>query len=185
VAEERAAQQAAPAADPPQEPVWDGADLDRDGHADFANPTGMAPRTHDAYGDGEFGASRDGGSRRHQGVDYQAKAGQPVIAPMSGYVTKIGAAYAGDANLKFVEISNPALNYATRVFYVNPNVRVGDSVAMGSAIGTARSLQRKYPGGMTDHVHLEIIDRRGARIDAARMITLASRPANITVATAD
>lgn len=160
--------------------AWDGADVDGDGRADFANPTGHEPRAHDVYGDGEFGARRDGGSRRHEGVDYMARAGQEVDAPLSGYVTKIGYAYPGDSNLKFVEITNPALNYAARVFYVNPTVQVGDAVAIGQPIGAAHSLQRKYPGGMTDHVHLELIDRRGARIDATRMIT-----ANVTVAAAD
>jgi len=177
-----APEEAAPPA--PMERVWQGEDLDGDGRADFTNPTGQEPRGHDAYGEGEFGASRDGGSRRHEGVDYVSKAGQPVASPISGYVTKIGYAYAGDQTLKFVEITNPALRIAARVFYVNPKVDVGAAVAMGKPIGTARSLQRKYPGGMTDHVHLEIIDRRGRRIDAAKIITAQYVPAAL-VATAD
>jgi murein DD-endopeptidase MepM/ murein hydrolase activator NlpD len=151
--------------------VWEGADVDGDGRADFANPTGQAPRGHDAYGEGEFGARRDGGSRRHEGVDFVADAGQTVRAPISGYITKIGYAYSGDQTLRFVEITNPALDYAARVFYVTPQVRVGDAVAVGRPIGTARSLQGKYPGGMTDHVHLEVIDRRGRRIDAAKILS--------------
>jgi len=187
---ERAVERVAPTAEPaPLRLVWEGADIDGDGRADFANPTGQEPRVHDAYGEGEFGARRDGGSRRHEGVDYRAQAGQDVDAPISGYVTKIGFAYPGDQTLKFVEITNPALNYAARVFYVNPTVEVGDAVAMGRSIGKAHSLQRKYPGGMTDHVHLEIIDRAGDRIDATRMITAEYRPvpaaAPVTVATAD
>lgn len=183
---ERAVEQVSPMAAPTAlKLVWDGADVDGDGRADFANPTGNEPRLHDAYGDGEFGARRDGGSRRHEGVDYTARAGQPVAAPMSGYVTKIGYAYSGDQSLQFVEITNPALNYAARVFYVNPKVEVGDAVAIGRPIGTAHSLQRKYPGGMTDHVHLEIIDRSGDRIDATRMITAEYRPASMSVAAAD
>jgi len=183
---ERAVEQVAPTAEPaPLRLVWDGVDIDGDGRADFANPTGQEPRAHDAYGQGEFGARRDGGSRRHEGVDYRAKAGQEVEAPISGYVTKIGYAYSGDPNLKFVEITNPALNYAARVFYVNPKVQVGDTVAIGQPIATARSLQRKYPGGMTDHVHLEILDRRGVRVDAALMITAEYRPADIAVTTAE
>jgi peptidoglycan LD-endopeptidase LytH len=171
-----------PAAPAPQKPVWEGADVDGDGNPDFANPTGQETRGHDVYGEGEFGARRDGGSRRHEGVDFKADAGQPVEAPISGYVTKIGYAYPGDQTLKFVEITNPALRYAARVFYVNPKVQVGDSVALGHPIGTARSLQRKYPGGMTNHVHLEVLDPRGRNIDAARMITAAR---HTVVATAD
>ena len=166
--EQAAVVEATPA---PMHLVWAGADVDGDGKSDFANPTGQEPRTHDAYGGGAFGASRDGGSRRHEGVDFVADAGQRVMAPVSGYVTKIGYAYAGDRNLKFVEITTPALKIAARVFYVNPKVEVGETVAVGHPIGTARSLQRKYPGGMTDHVHLEVIDARGRHIDAAQVIT--------------
>lgn len=159
-----------PAEPKPLELVWHGADVDRDGAADFANPTGQETRGHDAYGEGEFGASRDGGSRRHEGVDFKADAGQPVVAPISGYVTKIGQAYAGDSRLKFVEITNPALRYAARVFYVSPSVNVGEPVHVGDAIGKVRTLQDKYPAGMTDHVHLEIM-KQGRRIDASDVIT--------------
>ena len=159
------------AAPPAVHLVWEGVDVDGDGKADFANPTGREPRTHDAYGEGEFGASRDGGARRHEGVDFCAQAGQPVMAPISGYVTKIGYAYPGDQQLKFVEITNPALHYVARVFYVKPRVQVGQSVAIGSVIGAAHSLQKKYPGGMTDHVHLEMIDRAGQRFSATKVLT--------------
>lgn len=159
-----------PAATPLQL-AWEGADLDGDGAADFANPTGQAPRDHDAYGSGAFGASRDGGSRDHEGVDFVADAGQTIVAPISGFVTKIGFAYAGAPELKFVEITNPALKYEARVFYVEPEVEVGDAVAIGRPIGRAHTLQQRYPAGMTDHVHLEIQNRGGHRVDATRFIT--------------
>ena len=86
--------------------VWRGADVDHDGQADFANPTGHGIRKTDAYGCGDFGATRDGGERRHEGVDFIADAGQRLVAPISGYVTKIGFAYPGDNDLKFVEIKD-------------------------------------------------------------------------------
>src|SRR4051794_1024497 len=70
------------AAEAPQMLPWQGADVDGDGAADFANPTGGEIRGHDAYGNGEFGASRDGGSRDHEGVDFIAAANQPVDAPI-------------------------------------------------------------------------------------------------------
>lgn len=150
--------------------VWKGADIDGDGAPDFANPTGAAPRGHDDFGDGFFGARRDGGSRDHEGVDYIATAGQAVHAPLSGYVTKIGYAYAGDTELKFVEITNPALNYAARAFYVTPDVEVGQAVRLGQPIGKVESLQGHYPG-ITDHVHLEILAPGGDRVNAAGLIT--------------
>jgi len=159
----------------PQKPVrkelvWSGSDIDGDGAPDFANPTGGVPRGHDAFGDGEFGARRDGGSRSHEGVDYVAVAGQDVKAPMSGYVTKIGYAYAGDSGLTFVEITNPALGYVARAFYVKPGVEVGQTVRLGETIGTDQSLQGHYPG-ITDHVHLEVMQPGGERVNAAELIT--------------
>lgn len=166
-------------APPVMELVWKGADIDHDGAADFANPTGAAPRGHDAFGDGYFGARRDGGSRDHEGVDYAAVTGQEVRAPMSGYVTKIGYAYAGDTELKFVEITNPALDYAARAFYVEPGVEVGQTVRLGQPIGKVESLQSHYPG-ITNHVHLEILAPGGDRVNAARLI----RPTMVAAAEA-
>lgn len=148
---------------------WEGLDIDGDGQPDFVNPTGQAPRTHDAYGSGAYGASRDGGVRAHEGVDYAATAGQVVAAPISGYVSKIGHAYSSDSGLQFVEISNPALGYEARVFYIEPQVRVGQAVRLGAPIGTARGLQDRYPGGMTDHVHLELA-KADRRFDASEVI---------------
>jgi murein DD-endopeptidase MepM/ murein hydrolase activator NlpD len=151
-------------------PTWQGVDLDGDGQPDVADPTGREPRDVDAYGEGRFHAGRDGGARRHEGVDYVASAGQVVDAPISGYVTKIGYAYRGDHTLQFVEIENQALHLQARVFYVDPDVVVGQTVGVGHPIGHAHSLQKKYPHGITDHVHLEIADGRGRKLDAATMI---------------
>jgi peptidoglycan LD-endopeptidase LytH len=151
--------------------VWSGADVDGDGAADFVNPTGKPARTVDAYGHGYFGASRDGGVREHEGVDWVAEPDQNVVAPISGYVTKIGFAYASAPELKFVEITNPALGYVARVFYVDPAVEVGDALRLGQVIGQAHSLQAKYPGGMTDHVHMELTGPDQHRFDSAKVLT--------------
>ena len=140
---------------------------------DFVNPTGHAPRTFDTDGSGTFGASRDGSHRHHEGFDYAAQAGQTIKAPISCYVTKIGVAYSDDPDLKFVEITNPALGYEARVFYIDADVREGQVVALGAPIGKARTLQDRYPGGMTDHVHLELAKTKAQakeRFDASHMI---------------
>lgn len=157
----------APASPPP------GADVDGDGRSDFINPTGGAERSHDAYGAGAFGVSRDGGNREHQGVDYVSRVGQEVVAPMSGYVARIGHAYGDDPTLRLVEIVNPALNYVARVLYVSPTVAVGQSVAMGEVIGHAQTLQDRYPQGMTNHVHLQIARKGGAWMNCERLIPAA------------
>jgi biotin carboxyl carrier protein len=153
----------------PARVVWEGADIDGDGAPDFANPTGLTPRVHDGYGSGAFGASRDGGSREHAGIDYEAVAGAEVQAPMSGFVTKIGQAYGDDSRLRYVEITNPALKHTARVLYVNPHVEVGQAVALGDAIGRVETLQGRYPG-ITDHVHLEIAALGGGKRDPGELI---------------
>lgn len=158
--------------DPPARPrvvVWVGKDIDGDGAADVVNPTGHAPRGVDGFGSGAFGASRDGGARHHAGVDYVAEGGQPVVAPISGFVTKIGYPYGDDTRLRYVEIKNPALNLEARVFYIDPKVSVGETIRLGTPIGVAQTLQRRY-GGITDHVHLELADAAGDKLDAAALI---------------
>ncbi|MDO1557997.1 M23 family metallopeptidase [Brevundimonas sp. 2R-24] len=150
-----------------------GKDVDGDGAADFVNPTGKSVRRHDSFGQGHFHASRDGGSRRHAGVDYLADAGQAAQAPISGYVTKIGQTYGDTARYKYVEISNPALGYSARVFYVNPTVQVGQAVRVGQSVGRVQSLQGRYPG-ISDHVHLEVA-RAGRPLDAATLIAEQTR----------
>ncbi|GAB6053942.1 hypothetical protein JCM17960_27620 [Magnetospira thiophila] len=59
-------------------------------------PQLMAPvpggtiRPQDGMGDGRYGASRDGGKRKHTGVDFVAKPGQDVVSTVDGTVTKLG-----------------------------------------------------------------------------------------------
>ena len=155
--------------------AWRGADVDGDGQDDFANPTGKDLRGCDGFGCGEFGAGRDGGGRHHEGVDFDASAGQAVDAPISGFVSKIGMAYPGDARYHFIEITNPALHYEARVFYVDPAVREGQPVRIGQKIGRAHSLQPRYPG-ITNHVHLEIGRIGGRKLDATRFIAERMEP---------
>ena len=162
----------APAAAPVPRPSL-GADVDGDGRGDFINPTGGTARSHDAYGSGAFGASRDGGERAHEGVDYVSQPGQVVVAPMSGYVARVGYAYGDDAILRTVEIVNPALNYVAKVLYVSPSVEVGQAVSVGAPIGRAQNLLRKYPNGMTNHVHLQVARKGRAWMNAERLISSA------------
>jgi len=159
--------EARPAPEPTYTLVWEGIDVDADGAGDFANPTGFEVRAHDDFGYGEWGASRDGGAREHEGVDYVGFAGQDVMAPIAGQVTRMGYAYADGAH-KYVEITNDTTGYVARVFYVDAEVAIGETVALGQKIGTLKSLQARYPG-ITDHVHLEMM-KGGARFDCARVI---------------
>ena len=143
-------------------------DINGDGQADFVNPTGKSARGEDAYGSGHFGASR--GGRGHEGVDYVAEAGQQVLAPIAGFVTRVGYAYRDSFDYRYVEITNRMTGYTARVMYVGPEVQVGQTLALGQVIGRAQSLERRYPNGITNHIHLEIARLDGRQLDAARLI---------------
>lgn len=150
-----------PIANPPPIAV----DLDGDGRFDLARPVEHAVRGVDAYGSGAFGASRDGGRRAHHGVDFVAAPGEPIRAPIAGVVTRVGAAYAGQDALKYVEIANSATHYTARVLYVGPAVQPGWTVAAGDVIGRAQDLGARYPDGMTNHVHVELTSGQRGRLD--------------------
>lgn len=142
-----------------------GLDLDADGQADLARPIDHPARGVDAYGSGAFGAPRDGGRRAHNGLDLVARRGEPVRAPIAGVVSRVGFAYRGDPSLTYVEVTNPITRYTARILDVAPEVRPGGAVAAGEVIGRAQDLTRRYPAGMVNHVHVEIIGRRGDRLN--------------------
>lgn len=140
-------------------------DLDLDGRGDLAAVTTGAIRPKDVYGGGAYGASRDGGRRKHAGVDYVAVPGQSVHAPIAGEVTMIGDAYRRNSGLNFVEIRDRDTNLRARVFYVDASIEIGDAVAAGDLIGAAQDLSARYPAGITNHVHVEILSPRGGHLD--------------------
>lgn len=142
-----------------------GIDLDGDGRPDLARPVDHALRGVDAYGSGAFGAVRDGGRRRHRGLDIVAAPGDQIRAPIAGVVTRLGAAYEGRDGLTYVEIVNPSTHYRARLLYVGPAVEVGRDVAAGDIVGRAQDLTARYPDGMTNHVHVELTGRHGGAID--------------------
>ncbi|MFD1192551.1 M23 family metallopeptidase [Phenylobacterium conjunctum] len=150
-------------------------DLDEDGRYDLAWPLTLGQRGEDAYGSGAFGASRDGGRRRHNGLDLVAPAGAPIRAPISGIVTRVGQAYSRDPELQFVEITSPTTRYSARVFYVGPSHAPGAQVTAGEIIGQAQDLGRRYASGMTNHVHVEFADRRGAVLDPLAVLPASPR----------
>ncbi len=148
-------------------------DVDFDGVADLSTPVDGGVRGRDVYGRGSFGASRDGGRRRHHGADFAAEPGADVLAPIAGEVTLVGAAYERTSGYNFVEIRDPRLQLSARVFYVAPGVHVGQSVAAGEVIGAAQDLSRRYPRGITNHVHVELRNRHRELLDPARTLPAA------------
>ena len=113
-------------------------------------------RDRDGYGRGDFGVSRDGGARRHEGMDFITAPGEEIQAPIGGVVKRVLYPYAGDTRLTGVEIVNEA-GQSAKIFYVNPlSVAIGMRVDAGDVIGYAQDLHVKYNQTMTNHVHVEI-----------------------------
>ncbi|WP_299077891.1 M23 family metallopeptidase [uncultured Paraglaciecola sp.] len=118
----------------------------------------------DAYGNGAFGAPRNGSHPTHRGVDYAAAAGSQVLSPVKGRVTKHGYPYADALEFRYLEITDGALN-RHRFFYTNPMVEVGELVHEGDIIASVQNISGRYKSSkknpMVNHVHYEIIDERG------------------------
>jgi murein DD-endopeptidase MepM/ murein hydrolase activator NlpD len=150
-------------------PTWT-IDVDNDGVPDFANPTRNVVRGEDRYGSGAFGAERDDGRRVHEGADFIAAPASSVYAPLSGVVTKMGFAYGNDRHLRFVEVTDAPMRLVARIFYVDPSIGLGQAVTAGDAIGVAQSLARRYPRGITNHVHVEISDGQGFMFDPGKIL---------------
>lgn len=113
-------------------------------------------RDRDAYGRGDFGVSRDGGARSHEGMDFVTAPGEEIQAPIGGVVKRVLYPYAGDTQLTGIEIVNEA-GQSAKIFYMSPlSVAVGMRVDAGDVIGYAQDLHVKYNATMTNHVHVEI-----------------------------
>jgi len=117
-------------------------------------------RGHDAYGDGNFGASRSGGSRRHKGVDYACREGDICVSPVDGVVQRLGRAYA-DSDLGSIHIQGTGIYwpYYLKILYAAPDVAIGQVVKRGQRIGVCQNVAEYHAGGggeMKNHLHLEL-----------------------------
>jgi hypothetical protein len=144
------------------------ADIDGDGQADFANPhRQVRPRR----GRLRLGPLRRlAGGRGHEGVDYVAEAGQQVVAPIAGFVTPRRLRLPRQLRLPLRRDHQPAHRLHRPRHVRGPRGQVGQTLALGQPIGRAQSLERRYPNGITNHVHLEIARLDGRQLDAARLI---------------
>ena len=131
----------------------------------------MKIRGNDNWGAGHYGASRDGGKRKHRGIDIINHVNEAVCAYENGTVTKIGYPYNQDGGEKafyrYIEISC-ADNSRHRYFYVDPLVQVEQRVKKGDIIGSAQDLAVVYPG-IVQHFHFELIIK-GRRIDPTEYV---------------
>lgn len=118
----------------------------------FTNPTSGEIRC-DRAGDGAFCASR--GYRLHDGEDYECTPGQPVVAVMTGKLSRLVYPYA-DKSYGGVEICNDL--FIAHLLYLDPIKEIiGRKVAAGTVIGYAQDITERYADqGMTPHIHTRI-----------------------------
>lgn len=111
------------------------------------------------YGSGQYNASRDGGKRKHKGLDIIAKSGQEVYAPFPCRIKRKGLAYKNDSHFKLLELEGLGQwsAYLVRVLYVKPMPMCQSEFAAGDIIGSAQDLWRRYPG-IINHIHVEVYE---------------------------
>jgi len=122
-------------------------------------------RGKDGYGNGAFGVSRDGDTRKHGGIDLVAEPGTDAVSPASGRIILFDP-YRGipgkEGIYTGVQIATDD-GYVVRVHYVDAQaagLKTGDRVEMGQPIGQVQDLSIVYPpkidGAITNHVHLDM-----------------------------
>lgn len=104
-----------------------------------------------------WGAGRDGGKRRHEGVDIFAKKGSPAIAALDGYVTAIQETPIGG---KVVWLRPHGKDYTLYYAHLDSHlVQTGQTVSSGDTLGTVGNTgnARTTPS----HLHFGVYTSRG------------------------
>lgn len=123
----------------------------------------LSVRKQDPYGNGSFGSSRDGGARKHEGIDFIGFGGDPVYAPFSGKVIRTTRPYANDDRFDGIVIEDDSGEFEAKLFYLKPRLKAGEKFNARNVLGIIQNLYVKYPS-ITNHVHLEL-RKNGVLID--------------------
>jgi murein DD-endopeptidase MepM/ murein hydrolase activator NlpD len=119
-------------------------------------------RVHDRFGSGQFGVSRDGGRRFHQGLDIVTRPNEEISSPIDGLVIREAKPYRDDPSMLGVVIRGNGAweGYQVKIFYAKG--LLSGPVSAGQTVAVAQDLALKYPG-ITNHVHVEVTFR-GAHV---------------------
>jgi murein DD-endopeptidase MepM/ murein hydrolase activator NlpD len=119
----------------------------------------------DSSGNGNYLASRDGGTRNHAGIDILVTKGQTIYAPFDGKLTRIYNVYVGDSKYKGLEIVSNANGFKIKIMYcIAYSDKIGFQVRSGEPIAYAQAIVEKYGGSMQNHLHVELYQNE-TRID--------------------
>ena len=124
-----------------------------------------------------FGVPRDGGRRRHEGVDIFAPKGTPALAAVNGVISGVGVSKLG-GNVAFLtdDEHNVRLYYAHLDRWSITNgqrVSIGDTVGFVGNTGNARTTG--------PHLHFGIYEFMGGATDPLPFIRLGRGPANQSI----
>lgn len=116
-----------------------------------------------SFGQGaqQYGASRDGGSRAHNGLDISGVLGAPVRAIAAGTVVAVGNE---PRSGKFVRVKHPDGTITSYAHLGSQGVKVGDSLAAGASLGSLGRSGNAHAGQGRGVLHL-VVRRNGRTID--------------------
>jgi len=121
---------------------------------------------HDSYGSGDFLSNRSG-SRKHNGIDLQAKFGAAVYAVRAGKVIR-AQFHRGMGN--FIEISHSPGGYVTIYGHLSKiEVRAGQLVRQAQKVGAVGKTGNANHRGVIPHLHFEI-RKNGMPLDPMKFI---------------
>jgi murein DD-endopeptidase MepM/ murein hydrolase activator NlpD len=114
-----------------------------------------------------WGAPRDGGRRRHQGIDLLAPAGTPLVAVADGSITRISNYDhgLGGISLRLTDHAGTGYYYAHNqrdLVHLGQHVRRGQVIAQVGATGNAR--------GGPPHLHFQLHPGGGAPVNADAIV---------------
>lgn len=111
-----------------------------------------------------FGVDRDGGARRHEGIDIFAPRGTPVIAAEAGRVTRVGDTPRGGKNV-WVRGDNRSFYYA---HLDSIAVSSGDRVMRGDVLGTVGNTGNAVT--TSPHLHFGIYKLAQGAVDPLPLV---------------
>jgi len=134
---------------------FDTSGLDDDAVEEFPVPVLFGVSYADVVPD--YGASRGGGTRSHEGQDFMAPQGTPIVTPTDAVVRDMGTWPSGG---RYVQTVNPG---GERFRYMHldewADLDVGDELDAGDYIGTVGDTGNAAPGAY--HLHFETLDEDG------------------------
>ena len=109
----------------------------------------------------DFGAPRDGGARQHEGQDFFAPGGTPIVSPTEAIVLSTGE---GVSAGKYVFTANPG-GETFRYMHLETiaDLERGDELDVGDFIGTMGDTGNAESGSY--HLHFEIRDEDNDALD--------------------